>query len=354
MTNRTGIGRFAADLPATSHGIHTLGEGDTPLLTFDRLASELGVEQLAGKMESANPTGSYADRVAAMSVTLALDHGCRGWIMTSSGNAALSMAHYGTRAGLVGKAYLDGSTPPEKLVPLKEHGLDLQLVDELGENAVSQRDLIWLYEDIRTTADRERLFLATADHMFNAEGMRALDTIGFELAEQIPDATHVYVPAGTGGLLVAIARGLTRRGLAPALIACQPAGCAPIARYVNGDLHLPTTGHCATRISALQRPEPIDGVAAGDAVIDSGGWGTPVTDQAIYTAQRRLVAAEELLVEPAAATSLAAFMTDIAAGRISRDARPVLVLTGAGWHNLARTYHAHYDPETDEISPSDE
>ncbi len=39
----------------------TLHEGNTPLIYFENLSKELGIE-LYGKVEGANPTGSFKDR----------------------------------------------------------------------------------------------------------------------------------------------------------------------------------------------------------------------------------------------------------------------------------------------------
>ena len=121
MTSGQGLGRYAADLPAVSRYVD-LGEGNTPLLTLPRLADLLGVSQVYAKMECCNPTGSYKDRVAAMSLSLALDRGCRGWIATSSGNAGLAFAAYGARAGLPGFLCMVASAPLEKRVPLMPYG----------------------------------------------------------------------------------------------------------------------------------------------------------------------------------------------------------------------------------------
>ena len=58
----------------------------------------------------------------------------------------------------------------------------------------------------------------------------------YELAGQLPDATHVYLPAGGGGLLTATVRGLRHRGLTARVVAAQSSGCAPIVRYLQGEV----------------------------------------------------------------------------------------------------------------------
>lgn len=329
-----GLRRYAADLPPVSHFV-TLGEGDTPLLHLGRMAAELGLRRLSAKVESANPTGSYKDRVAAMSISLAVDRGQHGWIATSSGNAGVSMAAYGRRAGLPGFLCMVSTAPPEKRLPLVPYGIELVAVDGVGDGSLGSTGET-LMRRVRDAAQRHSLFLAITANAFNPDGMRGIDTIGYELAEQVPEATHVYVPSGGGGLLTSLARGLRHRAVPARVIACQPAGCAPLVRFLDGEINTPAIEQCESQISALQLPKPPDGPAAVAATAGSGGWGTSVTDDEILTAQRRLARSEGLFAEPAGAAGLAALIADVRSGRVGRDDHPVIVLTGAGWKDLGR------------------
>lgn len=334
------LSRFAADLPPVREYV-TLGEGDTPVLPLDVLAEQLGVDRIWAKMESQNPTGSYKDRVAAMSLSLARDHGNQGWISSSSGNAGLAMAAYGARAALPGFLCLVSSAPMEKRVPLAPYGVEIVGIDGIGDGATTER-ITGLMDQIRSAALRHDLYLGITAHAFNHEGMRGVDTIAYELGEQVPATSHVYVPAGGGGLLVAIARGLGHRGLPARVVACQPSGCAPIVGVLEGVHNAVAVEQCTSGISGLQVPSPPDGSSAVEAVRISGGWGVSVSDEEILHAQRRLAEAEGIFVEPAAATALAALVRDVDTGRIGRTDHPVLLLSGAGWKDLGR-----FVPEAD-------
>lgn len=329
-----GLSRFAADLPLVDDFV-TLGEGDTPLLSLPVLARRLGLRRLSAKMESVNPTGSYKDRVAAMSISLAVQRGASGWIATSSGNAGLSMAAYGARAGLPGFLCLVASAPVEKRLPLMPYVTRVVAISGVGQGAVGTAADV-MFEQVCAAAVRHNLFLGITANAWNPDGMRGIDTIGYELSEQLPDATHVYVPAGGGGLLASLARGLNHRGVPVKLIACQPSGCAPIVRFLDGELSDPSIDKCESGISALQLPHPPDGKLAADAVRRSHGWGSAVSDDEILAAQRLLAEAEGVFVEPAAAVPLAALLRDRDRGATTTDGNVVLVLSGAGWKDLAR------------------
>ena len=327
-----GLARFAADLPHTDTFI-TLGEGCTPLLELPRLSDQLG-HRVSAKFEFLNPTGSYKDRIAAMSVSLAVAQGRAGWIATSSGNAGVAFAAYGQRAGLPGFLCIVDSAPTEKKASLVPYDTAVLAVEGMGDGG-SPDAARRLMAAVADAAERHNLFLGITAHAFNPDGMRGADTIGYELAEQQRTTTHVYVPTGGGGLLVAIARGLREKAVGARVIACQPDGCAPIVRFLDRELSRPIIGTCESKISALQLPHPPDGDLAAVAVVESDGWGTAVSDEAILAAQGMLAKTEGIFVEPASATSLAALIKDLKRGRLLAEDWPVLMLTGAGWKNLA-------------------
>lgn len=329
-----GLARFAADLPRADRFV-TLGEGDTPLLDLDTLGERLGLRRLWGKLETVNPTGSYKDRVAAMSLSLAIQRGDKGWIATSSGNAGAAMAAYGARARLPGLLCLVADAPVEKVAALLPYPNQLLAVRGVGHGS-TPRSGTRLMEDVRAAAERHGLFLAITANAFNPEGMQGIDTIAYELAEQAPDASHIYVPTGGGGLLASIARGAEQRGLASRFVACQPEGCAPIADFLAGRISSPEIARCDSGISALQLPSPPDAQLVINAVKRSDGWGTAASDAAILQAQRTLAETEGVFVEPAGAAGLAALVADLHSGRLDAAAEVVLVLTGAGWKDLGR------------------
>src|SRR5699024_2875615 len=77
----------------------TLHEGNTPLIYFEHLSQELGIE-LYGKVEGANPTGSFKDRGMVMAVAKAKEAGSKSVICASTGNTSAAAAAYAAKAGM--------------------------------------------------------------------------------------------------------------------------------------------------------------------------------------------------------------------------------------------------------------
>jgi len=303
----------------------TLGEGNTPVLPLTGLATSLGLDEISAKAEWMNPTGSYKDRIAAATIDDALRRGMRGWIGTSSGNGGASMSAYGAKAGLPGFLCIAADAPAEKVRSIVPYGATLIPMSQLG---IAEMDAI------RELAVQYHLKLSVTAYRYNPEGMAGTEAIGVELLAQ-GDFTHVYVPAGGGGLLVAVARGLG--GASNARVICaQPAGCDPIVRYLDHDIAEPRIDSCNSTISGLQLPAPPDGELAASAVLESGGWGSSVSDADAWSMQDYLATREGIFVEPASALAVAALANDVRSGRLPSSARPVAVLTGSGLKDLRR------------------
>jgi threonine synthase len=267
----------------------------------------------------------------------ALRRGARGWVGTSSGNGGAAMSAYGARVGLPGFLCVAADAPPEKLQSIVPYRTALLPMAELGLTEM---------DEIGRLAGEYELKLAITAYRYNPEGMAGAEAIGHELAGE-GSFTHVYVPTGGGGLLVAVARGLARStARSPKLVCAQPAGCAPIARHLEGELREPCIDACASEISGLQLAAPPDGSLAADAVRRVGGWGCTVTDRAAWDAQLLLARREGIFVEPAAALAVAAIMHDVEAGRLTASDRPVALLTGTGLKDLRRFVPEQLDTAT--------
>lgn len=303
----------------------SLGEGNTPILSLTTLSKSLGINEISAKAEWMNPTGSYKDRIAAATIDEALRGGLRGWIGTSSGNGGASISAYGAKAGLPGFLCIAADAPAEKVRSIVPYGATLLPMSQLG---IAEMDAI------RELASQYHLKLSVTAYRYNPEGMSGAESIGAELLKQ-GDFTHVYIPAGGGGLLVAVARGMA--GLMKARMICaQPAGCDPIVQFIDREIAEPRIARCTSTISGLQLPAPPDGELAASSVMESDGWGCSVSDAEAWSMQDYLASNEGIFVEPASALAAAALANDVKSGRLPSSARPVAILTGSGLKDLRR------------------
>ena len=103
------IWRYAPLLPVSDPEPIDLGTGCTPLVRADRLAAELGLGELWVKNDTANPTGSFKDRVVSVALTKARQLGFKVAACASTGNLANSVAAHAARAGHgVGRVHPEG------------------------------------------------------------------------------------------------------------------------------------------------------------------------------------------------------------------------------------------------------
>ena len=313
----------------------SMGEGNTPLVSLQTLARKWGMQKIWAKAEYLNPTGSYKDRIARTTMLEALSQGCRGWLGTSSGNGGAAMSAYGARAGLPGILCIIATAPAEKVASIKPYGVLMIPMLDLGPS-----DMLAL----KKIAEEENLLLTITAYAFNPEGMKGAESIGEEISTH-GSVSHVYLPTGGGGLLVATAIGLARGGSAAKVICAQPDECSPIAQTVMGTIAQPNISTCTTKISGLQLANPPDGDLAVEKINASNGWGVRVTDEAAWQMQDILAREEGVFVEPAAALALTGLYQDIQSGKVTSSDEPVVVLTGSGLKDMTR-----YKPTSPSIS----
>lgn len=78
----------------------TLGEGNTPIVSFPRIAKRFSLESIWFKNEFQNPTGSHKDRMSPLTVARAMHQNKKGVVAASSGNAGVSLATYAAAVGI--------------------------------------------------------------------------------------------------------------------------------------------------------------------------------------------------------------------------------------------------------------
>jgi threonine synthase len=296
--------------------------------------SELLEIDLYLKLETANPTHSFKDRVATIAVAAALDHGVTTLCCSSTGNLGDAVAAACGASGL------------EAIV--------LAPRDEASIGAIARASAARIFAVDGSYDDCRRLelelaelfpwgFLAGNLHPYASEGGK---TISFEIAEQLdwrlPDA--VVCPTASGTLFSKLAQGfaeLSRAGLTddspPRLFAAQAEGASPIASAFADDRGISRVLP-DTHVHSLAVGDPSWGDMAIGAARASGGSIVAVSEELI-TAHTELLAQQTgVFADCAGGVALGGLLEAVRTGSIAHGERVVLVVTGAG---LKPHGHAH-------------
>ncbi|MCJ7478696.1 MAG: threonine synthase [Candidatus Nanohaloarchaeota archaeon QJJ-7] len=277
-----------------------MGGGGTPVVESRVMGDELGID-LWFKMESLNPTGSFKDRGTSVELGKALDHGEEEVVVASTGNMGASIAAYSARAGIEARIYVPEDTGGPKLEQMSSHGAELREV-EGGYSKAAQK--AWKDWD-------ERSIYLMGDYPYRGEGEK---TVGFEIADQI-DADTVVLPVGNGTLIHAVWKAfeeLEKVGLneqLPRMVGVQAEGCNTVVKALEkGYEDVRAIEGAETVAGAIACADPLDGEQAREAIEDSGGFGTAVSDREIMNAKELLAEKEGIYAEEAGAAGLAGIL----------------------------------------------
>ena len=106
-----------------------LAPGLTPLVPAPRLAEELGIAELWLKLDTANPTHSFKDRVVAVAAQKAKELGLRTLSCSSTGNLAGAVAARAAAEGLDAAVFCPADLEPEKLTAAAAYGPTIYAVN---------------------------------------------------------------------------------------------------------------------------------------------------------------------------------------------------------------------------------
>lgn len=310
--------RYASLLPVKRPGHYSLGEGLTPLVP-----GTLAGRNVWFKNDALLPTGSFKDRGAAVLVAHLSALGLNRLIVDSSGNAAAAMSGFCAAAGIECTVYAPANASPGKLVQAQAYGATVVPVE-------GSRDAVAAAAQKAVDNDPSSFY---ASHNWHAVFVEGVKTWAYEVWEQLggrlPSAA--CIPTGGGSAFVGARRGFDALpGRLPALIAAQPAACAPVvSAFAAGANDIAPTTPGETMAEGTKIGAPSRGRQILSALRDSEGWAEAVTEEDIVAALRELWS-QGLYVEPTAAVGAAAFLVAV------RDARPipegevVVLLTGHG------------------------
>ncbi len=318
MTWRGLLEHYRNYLPVTENTPDiTLNEGNTPLIPFPNLSRELGIE-LYGKIEGANPTGSFKDRGMVMAVAKAKEEGSKSIICASTGNTSASAAAYAARAGMRAIIVIPkGKVALGKLAQAVIYGAEIIEIDGNFDEAL---------EIVRKISETTSVTLVNSVNPYRIEGQK---TAAFEICDALGHAPDILaIPVGNAGNISAYWKGFKeydeqkRTGL-PKMYGFEAEGAAAISK--NEVIEQPETVATAIRIG-----NPASWNLATDARDESGGIITSVTDEEILHAFKLLPKTEGIFAEPGSNASIAGVIQQRKAGNIPDGSKVVAILTGNG------------------------
>ncbi|WP_153407634.1 threonine synthase [Nocardia macrotermitis] len=328
--------RYRAALPLPHTDPVTLGEGRTPLLT-----RTLGGHEVALKVESMNPTGSFKDRGTSVMITALREQGVDRILEDSSGNGGSSVAAYSAVAGIDAQILAPATTSAAKIVQSRLHGASVDLV------AGTRQDVA----DEAVARSETRCY---ASHNWHPQFLEGVKLIAYEIWEDLgfvaPSA--VVVPAGAGSLVLGCATGfaeLQRAGeidRPPRILISQPQHCCPLVQALaRGEDSVATHSWQPTLAEGTAIAQPVRDREALQAIRHSGGAGTCVPEDELMPAVGELARAG-VFVEPTSAQVLPALRRFHAEGHVDHDDTVVLILSGSGLKAAQRMAELITSPKT--------
>jgi threonine synthase len=321
------IWRYKALLPVEAPEDPRLPPGLTPLVPARRLAEELGLRELWLKLDTANPTHSFKDRVVAVAAQKARELGLDTLACSSTGNLANAVAARAAAEGMEAAVFCPADLELEKLVATAAFSPTIYAVQGTYDDCSRLT--------IELSFELPWAFVNVGLRSYYAEGSK---TVAFEIAEQLgweaPDA--VVAPIASGSLYSKIAEGfeqLRRVGLVeaevPRLIGGQAEGCSPVAAaFAAGGQVVPIRPRTVARSLAIGNPA--DGDKAVATARRTGGAIYAVPEEKIGANMGTLAAHTGVFGETADGVSFGALREAVERGEFGRDHRVVLVVTGDG------------------------
>jgi threonine synthase len=288
-----------------AHGI-----GDTIFTRSRNLEQLLEFGNIYLKFEGGNPTGTMKDRAAYSCLKMAKEKGFGELAIASCGNFGASFVHVSRIFGITTHVYIPEKYHTPRIAEMEKKGGVIHRAPGTYEEVV---------EFSGAEANRRGWYNANPGTPENrAASIEAYATIAYEIVERMGRAPDVVaVPTGNGTTLAGINHGfqnLRKAGKTDkktAIIAASTSGGNPIvSNFLTGkrkieDLRLEEiteTSHNEPLVSWIS----LDGQEALDALWESGGWATQVTDGELLRYSEIVEREEGLSVLPASCASLAA------------------------------------------------
>jgi len=293
----------------------------TPLLEAPSIAARSGAARVFVKPESLQWTGSFKARGAYWRLkTLTDAEAAKGVVAYSSGNFAQGLAASGQRLGIPVTIVMPIDAPAAKRDATAGYGARVVLTDH-GSRAREEVAM----ERSRAIAEEEGLTLL---HPFDhAEVVAGQAGVGLEALQQLGDTKVdlVFVPTGGGGLVSGVSLAFKYLSPETKIVVVEPERFngmgASLAAGVAQTVPLTTPPSICDGMMA-RRP----GVATFAVMSTIDALPVTVTDDAVRSAMRVAFENLKLVLEPSAASSLAAMLGNT----VDVSGKTVLVIATGG------------------------
>jgi threonine synthase len=321
------IWRYAPLLPVAPPEDVRLPVGWTPLVNVPRLADAVGVGELRLKLDTANPTHSFKDRVVAVACAKALETGATTLACSSTGNLANAVAARAAAEGIDAAVLCPADLEPEKLVATAVFGPRIFAVQGSYDDCSRLT--------VELSFELDWAFVNVSLRSYYAEGSK---TLGFEIAEQLgwtlPDA--VIAPVASGSMFTKVHQAFAELrelglvdGSQPRFYGGQAEGCSPVAHaFESGEKLKPVRPNTIARSLAIG--SPADGELAVSTARASNGAVYAVAEDEIAENVALLAETTGIFGETAPGVTLGALREAVRRGELGFGDSVVLLVTGDG------------------------
>ncbi len=307
--------------------LQNISEGDKEKISLTSLFYSINYKnkKLFLMDESRNPTFSYKDRASILVALKAIQLNKKAIICASTGNAGSSIAGISARLGIKSLIFVPEKIPTPKKLQIEMYGAELIRVNGDYDLAF---DLSLIYTD--------KLKLYNRNTAYNPITIEGKKTAAYDIYNRFKDIglpDIIIIPAGDGVILGGIYKGfkdllnLKLIDKLPQLVVTQPSNGSAIIDYLETGKFIYKNSE--TIADSLSAGAPRNLYNAVKAIKESNGFGIRIDDLTTLKFQRVLSAEYGILVEPAAAITLAAY-DDMIKNFNCDNKKVLLLLTGNG------------------------
>jgi cysteine synthase len=320
--------------------------GDTPLVELENVTALVRAfappskgARIFIKDEAKNPSGSFKDRRASLSVHEAKRRGYEGVAAATSGNYGAAVASQAAKAGL--RCIVVQEAFDSRGVAQPEIAEKARACEAYGAEVIRLSVGPELFYVLLRVLKETGFFNAS---LYAPHSILGIETLGFELAQQVRERTGrfpdvVLVTHAGGGNLTGTARGLAKAGAADTLVIAVSVDLAGLHMASDRDFNRKsfTTGHTGFAMPFTTWPDRADVPRSAARPLRYIDRFLTVTQGEVFYATEVLAELEGLERGPAGNTSLAAAFA--VARELDVDAIVAVQeteYTGAGKHPIAQ------------------